>query len=316
MTFRFLNRVRMSVFGAPGTGFVTLNSPAAGFQAFDSAGMSDGDTTPYLIEDGSPLGSTWEIGVGTWHSNGTFTRTTVTQSSAGGTTPISASSSAVISAIFRAEDLANAELTPMVVQYATINTAIGGSLSETATITLPAPPTVGNHLIAIVCGGGLTSGSYIPGFTGAGFDLTSSWAIPDANTPSYGVRAVRSGDSATQGVGVVYPSTYALSAVLVEVSGLDITRFSEKLMARATVSGTPTSVVALSGDTDLSLMFVGGQGSQAVTVTSPTTVQVNATADGARGVFAYGPASDGVSGITFSVASGSLDCLVMNIPGV
>lgn len=109
MAFKLINRVRMSAANGPGTGTITVNLPAVGFQSFTSGGLSDGDQTPYLLEDGSPIGSVWEIGRGTWHVNGTFTRDTVTASSLGGTTKINATVNVVVNAIFRAEDLAGIE---------------------------------------------------------------------------------------------------------------------------------------------------------------------------------------------------------------
>lgn len=100
MVQKLLNRVRMSVASAPGTGIITVNTAAVGFQSLVAAGLNDGDTTSYVIEDGSPIGSAWEIGLGTWSNSGTFTRTSILQSTAGGSTPISASANAILSATF------------------------------------------------------------------------------------------------------------------------------------------------------------------------------------------------------------------------
>jgi hypothetical protein len=347
MTFRFLNRVRMSVFGAPGTGFVTLNSPAAGFQAFDSAGMSDGDTTPYLIEDGSPLGSTWEIGVGTWHSNGTFTRTTVTQSSAGGTTPISASSSAVISAIFRAGDLtgvgslatltdtnivsptngqlltfnsANSEwenhpppgkTQPQVVQYTTIQTT-----TNPPNATLGAAPTVGNYLVFIANGGGGTVGSaYGAGFEPSLIDKLGSFGQHTQYDCNYAIRAVHPGDSAIWNFGEIAASGPTLNGVLVEVSGVDITRCSEFLMSLGTFGTSATALDALSEANALTLMFAAGD-PQTITVTSPTPQVLNNISNGSSLVFAYHTSTGGFDGIVARIASDTLSGLVMSLPGV
>lgn len=89
-----LNRVRTSVSGTPGTGTISLGSAVAGFQGFSAAGATDGYTYAYLLEDGN----NWEVGMGTWGSSGnTLARTTVIESSAGGTTPITASSNTIVS---------------------------------------------------------------------------------------------------------------------------------------------------------------------------------------------------------------------------
>ena len=102
MAFKLVDRAQMSVTGTPGTGDVTLAGPTIGFQSLSAAGVSDGDTFPYTIQDGA----NWELGVGTYHSSGTtFTRTTVRSSSAGGTTKIAATSAAIIYCGPQAEDM-------------------------------------------------------------------------------------------------------------------------------------------------------------------------------------------------------------------
>ena len=96
-----LNRVRTSVSGTPGTGTISLGSAVAGFQGFSAAGATDGYTYAYLLEDGD----NWEVGIGTWSSSGnTLARTTVIQSSAGGTTPIAASSNTIVSVTMISND--------------------------------------------------------------------------------------------------------------------------------------------------------------------------------------------------------------------
>ena len=63
-----------------GTGTFTLGSAVAGFQDFSVIG--NGNTTYYAIV----LGSEWEVGLGTYTSSGTtLSRTTILESSNGGT---------------------------------------------------------------------------------------------------------------------------------------------------------------------------------------------------------------------------------------
>jgi hypothetical protein len=80
---KFVNRARMTVSGAPGTGVVTLLAADTGAETFANAGVSDGDSDlPYLLESGDK--TVWEYGRGTYAAAGpTLTRTTVVKSSAG-----------------------------------------------------------------------------------------------------------------------------------------------------------------------------------------------------------------------------------------
>lgn len=81
MPYRIANRVQVTVSAAPGTGTISLGSAISGFQTFAGAGVANGDTVPYLIEDGVA----WELGVGTYSSTGpTLARTTIIASSNSG----------------------------------------------------------------------------------------------------------------------------------------------------------------------------------------------------------------------------------------
>lgn len=100
MTFKFYDRVQVSVSSAPGTGAVALGSPVTAFQSFAQAGASNGDTFSYLIVDGA----SWEFGVGTYNSAGpTISRTTMTASSSG--SAISFTANAIVMATLRGEDM-------------------------------------------------------------------------------------------------------------------------------------------------------------------------------------------------------------------
>jgi len=76
MTITLGNRAKMST-STTGTGTITLGSAVSGFQTFADAGITNGQTVRYAIDDGA----NFEIGSGTYTSSGTTLTRAVTESS-------------------------------------------------------------------------------------------------------------------------------------------------------------------------------------------------------------------------------------------
>lgn len=94
-----VNRAKMST-ATTGTGTLTLGSAVGGYQSFADAGVSNGNTVRYVIEDGSA----WEIGSGVYTASGTTLSRTVIESS-NADAPINLSGAAVVYVTAAAEDI-------------------------------------------------------------------------------------------------------------------------------------------------------------------------------------------------------------------
>lgn len=180
---KLVNRAKMTT-ATTGTGTITLGSAVDGFQTFAGAGVTDGDTVAYTIEDGS----NWEVGTGTYAASGTTLSRTVSESS-NSDAAISLSGSAVVYVTARGEDLlpvsgqrtltggfdSDAEALGTITT-GTVTPEVDGSgtenfktLTANGAFTLAPPSTSGNCTIIIQVTNGASAGA----ITTSGFTIVN-----------------------------------------------------------------------------------------------------------------------------------------------
>jgi len=93
------NRAKMTT-ATVGTGTLTLGTAVTAYQSFAAAGVEDGDTVRYLIEDGN----NWEYGFGVYDDGPTTLTRNVQESSDIDDLPIALTGAAIVSITVGAED--------------------------------------------------------------------------------------------------------------------------------------------------------------------------------------------------------------------
>ncbi len=98
---KLVNRAKMKVASAPGTGSFVFGAAVPPYDSSTGAGVADGDVVSYVAEDGT----NFEEGQGTWTAaTSTLARTTITRSS-NANAAISASANTMVSLVAFADDI-------------------------------------------------------------------------------------------------------------------------------------------------------------------------------------------------------------------
>ena len=223
---KLVNRAKMTT-ATTGTGTITLGSAVDGFQTFTAAGVADGDTVRYCIEDGT---SSFELGSGVFTASGT-TLTRVVSESSNSDNAISLSGDAIVFITAIAADI----------QPTTFTTTVFTATANQTTFSVSY--TVG--FVEVFLNGSKLSAADFTATNGSSIVLASGAAVGDTlDVVAY----------ATQTVANVYTQTQS-DARYLQLTGGTLT--GDLTGTTSTFSGDVTIAdkIVHSGDTNTAIRF-------------------------------------------------------------
>ena len=224
---------------SPGTGAVTLLGAVTGYQSFSTAFSStNGTTTYYCIADQG--GANWEVGLGTWNTGNTFTRTTVYASSNAGATVNFASGTQNVFCTYPAEQAlylggplgtpSSGTVTNLTgTASININGTVGATTQNTgAFTTLTSTSDATLHGLTVGLGGGSVSTNTAVGVSALNANTSG------ANNTAIGYQAAYSNTSGGQITAVGYQAGYTSNSV----GGTYLTAVGFKAAYTSSTTGT------------------------------------------------------------------------------
>lgn len=253
-----VNRAKMAT-ATTGTGTITLGAAEPGQQTFASAGILNGDTVRYTIEDGTA----WEIGTGTYSSTGpTLTRTAIESSAAGAEINLSGAARVYVTVaagdLQKAADMDQGVATTDSPTFA--GATVNGNITVTGTVDGRDVAADGTKLDGIEAGADVTDTTNV---TAAGAlmdsELTNITAVKALNqgvattdSPSFAGLAVDTNtlyvDAANNRVGI---GTASPTSALTVAGSIDTSGANTGILTASGAAATPTHTFATDTDTGM-----------------------------------------------------------------